>query len=95
VKGELLLAVGGPSTPSGLVSSLAVVADGGRLPRLVKGLKVESIETPVEQGAETVLVEVLGVVEATLGFIVVGTHCRNALVKAKGGRNAKGDTYQQ
>lgn len=78
---ELLLAVGGPSAPGSLVSSLAVVTDGRRLPGLVKGLEVESIEAPVEEGAETVLEEVLGVVKATLGLIVVSALCGNTLVR--------------
>jgi hypothetical protein len=72
LKGELGLAVHSHSTPSRLIGDLAVVTNGSRLPGLVKSLEEESVETPVEQGAETVLVEMLGVFEATLGFVIVG-----------------------
>lgn len=98
VKRELLLAVGGPGTPGGLVGLLAVVTDGSGLPGLVEGLEVEGVEAPVEEGAETVLEEVLGVVKAALGLVVVGTLCEDALVAIQIYRETevpKLSTYQQ
>lgn len=71
---ELGLAVSGHSTPSSLISSLAVVTDGSRLPWLIESLKVEAVEAVVEQGAEAVLVEVLCVLETTLGSFIVGAY---------------------
>jgi hypothetical protein len=71
---ELRLAVGGECAPGGLVGSLSVVADGGRLPWLIKGLEVESVETPVEEGAEAVLEEMGGVVFSTLGGVEVSAN---------------------
>lgn len=72
---ELGLAVRSERAPGGLISSLAVVADGGRLPWLVEGLEVEGVEAPVEQGAEAVLEEVGGVVLSTLGGVEIGANC--------------------
>lgn len=73
-KVELGLAVGGERTPSSLISSLAVVTDGGRLPGLIEGLEVESVEAPVDKGAESALEERLGILKTALGLIVVGTN---------------------
>ena len=71
LKVELRLAIGGERAPGGLVGSLSVVADGGRLPWLIKGLEVESVETPVKERAEAVLEEMGGVVFSTLGGVEV------------------------
>ena len=71
---ELGLAVGGERAPGSLVSGLSVVTDGGRLPWLIEGLEVESIETPVKEGAEAVLEEVCGVVLSTLGGVEVSAN---------------------
>ena len=74
---ELGLAVRSHSTPGRLISRRAIVTNGGRLPGLVESLKVESVEAPVKQSAEALLVEVLGVVEAALCGAVVGSDCNN------------------
>jgi len=76
LKIKLRLAVRSHSTPSRLISNLSVVTNGSRLPRLVESLKVEAVEAPVKQRAETGLVEVLCVVESALGLIVVGANGR-------------------
>ena len=73
---ELGLAVRGHGTPGSLISSLAVVTNGSRLPWLIESLKVEAVEAVVEQRAEAVLVEVLCVLEATLSILVVGAYGR-------------------
>jgi hypothetical protein len=73
LQAELGLAVRAHGTPGSLISSLAVVTNGSRLPRLIESLKVETVEAPVKQGAESVLVEVLSVLETSLGSLVVGT----------------------
>jgi hypothetical protein len=75
-KVELLLAVRSHGTPGSLVSSLSIVTNGSWLPGFVESLKVEAVETPVEQRAETVLVEVLSVVQSTLRSVVVGANSR-------------------
>jgi hypothetical protein len=69
---ELGLAVGGERAPGGLVSSLSVVTDGGRLPRLVECLEIEAVEAPGEESTETVLEEMGGVVFSTFGSVEVG-----------------------
>lgn len=56
----------------GLVSGIAVVTDALGLPWLVEGLEVEDVYTPDEQGADTPLVEFLGVLGASLCRAVVG-----------------------
>jgi hypothetical protein len=72
---ELGLTVRSHSTPGSLIRNIAVVTDGSRLPRLVESLEVESVEAPVEQGAEAVLVKVLSIVQTTFGVLVVGADC--------------------
>jgi hypothetical protein len=74
LQAELGLAVRAHGTPSSLIGSLAVVTNGSRLPWLIEGLKVETIEAPVKQGAESVLVEVLSVLETSLSRLVVGAN---------------------
>jgi hypothetical protein len=71
---ELGLAVGGERAPGGLVSSLSVVTDRGRLPWLVECLEVEAVEAPVKESTETVLEEVSRVVFSTLGSVEVGAN---------------------
>lgn len=71
---ELRLAIGGERAPGGLVGGFSVVANGGRLPWLIKGLEVESVETPVKEGAEAVLEEMGGVVFSTLGSVEVSAN---------------------
>jgi len=39
------------STPVRLIASLAIVANGSRLPRLVESLKVEDVDAPIEEAA--------------------------------------------
>jgi hypothetical protein len=73
---ELGLALRIHGAPCGLIGSLAVVTNGRWLPRLIESLKVETVETPVKKGAETVLVEVLGVGQTTLGSTIVSTNSR-------------------
>jgi hypothetical protein len=72
---ELGLAVRSHSTPCLLINSLAIVTDRVGLPGLVESLKVESVEAPVNQSAEALLVEIFGVVETALCFGVVGSVC--------------------
>jgi hypothetical protein len=72
LEGELGLAVARHGAPGRLIRDIAVVADGRRLPGLVKGLEEEGVEAPVDQRAEARVVELLGVVEAALGRAVVG-----------------------
>ena len=80
LEAELRLAVNIHGTPSGLVSSLAVVANGGRLPGLIKGLEVEGVVSVLEERAVTLVVEELGVLETTLSLVVVGANCEFQLV---------------
>jgi hypothetical protein len=76
LQAELGLAVRGHGAPCSLVSSLAVVTNGRWLPWLIESLEEESVEAPVDQGAETVLIKVFGVGETALGSIVVGSDGR-------------------
>ena len=70
---ELGLALGGVGTPVSLVGFLSVVTDAVWLERLVEGLEVECINTPVEKGAVAVLVESASVIGTGLGCVVVGS----------------------
>lgn len=56
-----------------LISRRTRVANALRLPCLVKGFKVEDIETPVKSSTYTVLVEGFGIVGPGLGRAVVIT----------------------
>jgi len=75
LEAEFRLAVNIHGPPCGLVSGLAVVANGGGLPGLIKGLEVEGVVTVLEERAVTLVVEELGVLEATFSLVVVGADC--------------------
>lgn len=68
---ELDLAVRIEQSPVSLVLHLPIVTLTHRLPRLVKGLKVEDIHTPVQHAADTLLPVSLSVAGASLGITVV------------------------
>jgi hypothetical protein len=72
LQAKLGLTVRSHSAPSRLIRRFSIVTNGRRLPRLVKRLKVESVEAPVKERAKSVLVKVLCVVETALGVFVVG-----------------------
>jgi hypothetical protein len=55
-----------------LVSSVAVLANALGLPWLVKGLKEEDINSPLQQSADTLIVEPFGIRITDLRFAVVG-----------------------
>ena len=75
---ELGLTVGGHCTPGSLISSLAIVANGGGLPGLIKGLKVEGVVAPVDEGAETGLVETGSVLGSAFRRTVIGTNYKSS-----------------
>ena len=56
-KARLSSAVPSHGAPGRLNLGLAIVANRSRLPRLVKGLKVEDVGAPREGGADTLLEE--------------------------------------
>ena len=56
-----------------LISSSTGVANALGLPCLVKGLKVEDIETPIKSSTYSILVERFGIVCPGLGRAVVLT----------------------
>ena len=70
---KLSLAIGGAQTPVLLIHGLAIVTDAVGLPGLIKGLKVEEIDTPGEHAADTRLPERLRILGASLGGLIVRT----------------------
>ena len=71
-----------------LISRRARVANALGLPSLVKGFKVEDIETPVKSSTYSILVKGFGIVCSRLGRTVVITTYINQSVKEENLRSA-------
>lgn len=71
---KLGLAISSHGTPGSLISCLAVVTNRLWLPWLIESLEIESVEAPVEERAEAILPEGLGILSSAVGLTVVGAN---------------------